>query len=287
MCKQSDFDEPEGRRSFLRGLALGALGLVGSRALAADAAPAFGGRDIDFPTRVGQVKGYLALPGKAGRHPGVVVLHTTRFSQPDSYRMVADELARTGFVALSVARYSRVPGFTQEMLEADEKGPQRFRGNAYFSEEMEEARGAVDWLSRHRAVEGDRIGAVGFCGGGIKAMRMAIDTPKLGAAVSFYGPTLLPARFKKAGDPVPDLIDQASRVRVPLQMHYGTDDYVVKGPDQEAFAAAVRGAGVPVETYAYEGAKHGFYDPLDPQALKSAADLARDRYLRFLHQHLC
>jgi carboxymethylenebutenolidase len=289
VCDEGDYDGPGGRRIFLkRGLALGALGLAGPRAWAADAAPRFAGKEVAFPSRVGRVKGYLARPSRPGRHPAVVVLHTTRFSQPDTYRIIADDLARSGFVALSVARYSRIPDFSQEMLDADEKGPQRLRGDAFFREEMDEARGAIEWLARQRFVEGEKIGAVGFCGGAIKAIRMSTDTPRLGAIISFYGAPRLPARFKKASDPLPDLVDLGARVRSPLQMHYGTADYVVKAPDVEELAALVRKAGMPVEVYAYEGAGHGFYEADNPNAYKAeAAALARDRALRFLHEHLC
>jgi dienelactone hydrolase len=126
---------------------------------------------------------------------------------------------------------------------------------------------------------------MGFCGGGIQAVRLSLRVP-LGAVIAFYAPAELPAQYKHPTDPIVDLMLLGTRVKTPLQMHYGTDDYAVKAEGVEKLAALVRQAGTEVEVYSYEGALHGFYQTPRPSDA-AAVSLARDRSLRFLHEHLC
>jgi len=98
---------------------------------------------------------------------------------------------------------------------------------------------------------------------------------------------VLPRQYKHDTDPVADLIAEASRIGFPLQMHYGTDDYAVKGADVEQMVAIARRNGADVEAYAYPGARHAFYDRTNAEAFApEAAELARGRYLAFLGRHL-
>ncbi|MFL6844952.1 MAG: dienelactone hydrolase family protein [Allosphingosinicella sp.] len=76
---------------------------------------------MSFPTPVGTARGYLARPRQRGRHPAVLVLHA-ELGVPHWTKAVADELAGAGFVALTVACFSRIPGLTEEQLRADGQG---------------------------------------------------------------------------------------------------------------------------------------------------------------------
>jgi dienelactone hydrolase len=78
-------------------------------------------------------------------------------------------------------------------------------------------------------------------------------------------------------------------VRAPLQVHYGTEDYAVRGEDVDLLAARLRRVGTEVEVFVYPGATHAFYDQTiadAPPANRVAADAARPRYLAFLHRHV-
>jgi carboxymethylenebutenolidase len=284
MC---DFDEcgNPGRRAFLIGAA--AAGVASLAPRGASAAPPDGakGSEISFPSSVGAIDAYLAKPDGRGRHPAVLVLHA-ELGLPDWVRAVADELAGAGFVALAVARFSRSPGLTQEQLRADGQGPRRYLSESYFLEVQKEALGGVDYLRRSHSVRRGRIGAVGFCGGGIQAVRLALASPAIGAIVSFYGPPALPPQYKNPTDPIVDLVDVGTRVRTPIQIHYGTKDYAVKAADVARFADEIRGSGTPVEVHEYEGATHAFYDQREQPANAAAARAAHDLYLRFLHDRL-
>ena len=280
MC-QSDECGPD-RREFMAGaIATGAVALMPSAALAADA-----GRQINVPTPLGPIAAYLAAPAGRGRHPAVVIMHG-QLGLPDFTRRVADELAAAGFVALALSRFSRTPEVTDAVLREDGRGARLFLTEAHFQEEMREVLGAIAWLRGQRRVRRGPIGAVGFCGGGIRAVRLSLATPGIGAVVSFYGPPALPPQYKNPTDPIVDLVDIAGRVRTPVQVHYGTSDYAVPAAAVDRFAVGVRGAGTPVEVYAYEGATHGFYDSANASPANSAAaGVARGRYLAFLRARL-
>jgi len=273
------------RRSFLsRGMAAAFAALAGTRALAARLR--IDSREVSFPTSVGLVRGYLATPAGQRRRPGIVLTHG-EFGLPQIHRETADELAQSGFVALAVQRFSRIPGMTWQDLQADDHGDGRYRSETFAREEIEESRGAVDWLCRSEIVDASRVGAVGFCGGGIRAIRLAADDPRIRGVAAFYPPPRIPPQYKSARDPARDLLELSTFSKCPLQIHFGSDDYIVKEPDIESLAALARRSGAPVEVFQYAAAGHAFYDRTDASAYRlQAAAAARTRYLNFLRKAL-
>ncbi len=280
MCL-SDECGPQDRRAFL--MTALAAGLVPQGLLAAGP-PGRESGDMEFPSPVGAVRGYLARPSGRGRHPAVLVAHGV-VGLPDWVRAVADELAASGFAALAVSRFSRDSAVTAERLRQEGR-TSRYLTETAFLEQQQELLGAIAFLRQRRFVRPDRIGAVGFCGGGIQAVRLSLAVPTLRAVVSFYGPPALPPQYKHPTDPIRDLVALGSTLRTPLQIHYGTADYAVPAEAVDRLAAEVRTAGTAVEVHAYEGATHAFYDSRDPPPNLAAAKLAHDRYLRFLHARL-
>jgi carboxymethylenebutenolidase len=284
MCTFDECGRPA-RRSFLtRGAALAVAALAGVRARASGSA--IESTDLEFATSAGAVHGHVALPAGRGRHPGIVLMHG-EFALPQTHRETADELARAGFVALAVQRFSRVPGMTWNDLQADDHGEGRYRSASFAAEELAESAGALDWLARSERVQSDRLGAVGFCGGGIRAIRLAADDARVRCVVAFYPPPRIPDQYKNARDPAPDLLELAKLPTCPLQVHYGSDDYIVKKMDVDLLAGKARESGAPVETHEYAGAGHAFYDRTDSSAYRAnAAATARKRYVKFLRDAL-
>lgn len=273
------------RRSFLsRGLAVAIAALASVRAHASGMR--IESEEVSFPASVGSVRGYVAKPASRDRHPGVVLAHG-EFGLPQTHRETADELARAGFVALAVQRFSRVTGMTWQDLQADDHGDGHYRSETFAREEIEESRGALDWLGKSEHVNASRLGAVGFCGGGIRAIRLAATDARIRCVTAFYPPPRIPSQYKNARDPAPDLLELPTLSRCPLQIHFGSDDYIVKGPDVEALAARARESGAHADVYEYAAAGHAFYDRTDASAYRmQAAATARTRYLAFLRKAL-
>ena len=209
------------------------------------------------------------------RVDAVVVASTARthgeFGLPQTHRETIDELANSGFAALGIERFSRVPGMTWQNLQADDRGAGHYRSETFAREEIEESRAALDWLSHLDHVDAAQLGVVGFCGGGIRAIRLAALDTRIRAVAAFYPPPSIPAKFKNTGDPSPDLLELSTLPRCRLQIHFGTEDYIVKAPDIEALAARIRDSGAHVEVHEYAAAGHAFYDRTDASAYRPQA----------------
>ena len=113
---------------------------------------------------------------------------------------------------------------------------------------------------------------VGFCWGGGMANTLAVRVPDLDAAVPYYG------EQPSAADVV--------HIKAPLLIQYaGLDDRLNKG--WPAYEAALKAAGKSYTAYVYAGAQHAFNNDADGARYnKAAADLAWQRTISFLNQHL-
>jgi carboxymethylenebutenolidase len=116
-----------------------------------------------------------------------------------------------------------------------------------------------------------RIGAVGFCFGGLVVNQLAVRIPDLAAGVPFYG------RQVSAED--------TARIKAPLLIHYAEhDDGVNTG--WRPFEAALKANKVRYEMHMYPGTQHGFHNDTTPRYDEAAAKLAWSRTLEFFKQHL-
>ena len=84
----------------------------------------------------------------------------------------------------------------------------------------------VDFLKRHRAVDPNRIGIIGFCMGGRVVYLIAAAIPALKTAVTFY-----PGNTGRAwGRDIPSPLERTAEIHCPLQGHFGDED---KNPSPE------------------------------------------------------
>lgn len=131
--------------------------------------------------------------------------------------------------------------------------------------------GTVAYLSSHPESTG-KVGAIGFCWGGGQVNALAVASPELDAAVVYYG-----------RQPPAELVPQ---IRAPLLLHYaGLDQGTNAGI--AAFEQALKANGKSYQVYMYEGANHAFNNDTGAARYnKAAADLAWERTISFLKQHL-
>ena len=121
----------------------------------------------------------------------------------------------------------------------------------------------------------DHVGVIGFCMGGMYAVKAAA-TGRFDRAVSFYGIIRLPENWKGPGQGEP-LEAVARRGSCGVLELVGTSDSFVPVEDIDALEAA--GA----EVVRYEGAEHGFvHDPSRPAHRPEDAADAWRRALEFL-----
>ena len=136
------------------------------------------GQMIEFESNGGTTRGYLSAP-ESGGGPGVIVIQEYWGLVPH-IKDVADRFAAQGFVALAPDLYDG-----DVRTSPDEAGKMMMALN--ISQTEKDLRGAIRYLLKHEATEGDRVGTVGFCMGGMLSLYAASKNPQVGACVVFYG----------------------------------------------------------------------------------------------------
>jgi carboxymethylenebutenolidase len=133
---------------------------------------------------------------------------------------------------------------------------------------------AAEYLKTHGA---KKVGVVGYCMGGALSFASGVHVPALSAAAPFYG------------IPQKQLAD-VSKIKIPVQAHFGKLDSMKGFSDPEAAAAVERdlkAAGVPHEVCHYENAGHAFTRETTPETFrKEAFELSHKRVLEFFNKYL-
>ncbi|HTS27709.1 MAG TPA: dienelactone hydrolase family protein [Bryobacteraceae bacterium] len=220
---------------------------------------------VPSPEGNGSIRGYLVRPAKAGKVPGVLVVHENRGLNP-YIEDVARRLGTEGFMAFAPDGLTSVGGYREN----DEVSAGLFR-QVDGKKMTEDFVAAARWLKARPDCTG-KIGVVGFCfGGGIAntlAVRLGSD---LAAAVPFYGTQ------PKAED-VP-------KIKAAVMAHYASLDTRITG-GWPAYEEALKANHVTYSGFVYEGANHGFHNDTTPRYDQAAAKLAWQRTIEFFNKYL-
>lgn len=136
-----------------------------------------------------------------------------------------------------------------------------------------------------------KIGAAGFCWGGLYAIKLAQDTPssrvhRHGSEAGGVQP-LIDAAFTAHPSMVKVPTDIVG-VTVPLSIAVGDVDFVMKFPDVQKSKSILEKKSDDHEVVIYPGAKHGFAvrgDPKDPKQ-KEFADQAEEQAIAWFSKWL-
>ena len=295
MCVDCD-DEGVTRRSFLTGATIALAGAaLGPKAAAQQSAqevlsdPNIILEEISFMSGTSAIKGFLARPRKVGRYRIALIAHGNP-GVPVDIKFTAAELAKAGFVSLVYDWGSREPQ-PSDPQERD-KWVARITSYTFLKIQMQDLQAAIHHLKEQSFTKTKHIGVVGFCGGGRLAYFFSTQSRNVKAVVALYGPVVYHINNPKA-DPVPDVLEIAKQIRVPVQGHYGLLDQVALAADVKLFEKELRAQKTPVEMYYYEGAGHSFCNFTRPQGSdpgfdynRDAATLAHRRMIQFLNHHL-
>lgn len=220
---------------------------------------------MEFRSRVRTNDGYLALP-PSGTGPGIVVLHAW-WGLSEFFVDVCDRLAGEGYVALAPDLFSGAVASTIPEAEA-----LRDAHNLAAAQAEAQVLESFDYLLRHPALRGERVGVIGFSLGGWWALQLSAMRPEhVAATVLFYG----------VGDA------DFTQARCAYQGHFAENDAFDSLDDARAMADAMRAAGSEMALYEYRGVGHWFFESNQPEAYDApAAALAWDRTVAFLNGHL-
>ena len=236
-----------------------------SAALASPAAAAE--QTVTFKSGTETGSGLLVAPEGKGPFPAVVVIQEW-WGLNDWVKDQARALAKEGYVALAVDLYHG------KVADKQEEAHQLMSGLS-SDVALRDLKGAYAYLQSRADVRKGHTGAIGWCMGGMYALKLATEEPGLKAAVAYYGAP-------------PTDAAALARIKAAVMGNYGAED---KGPSPEqvkAFEGAMTKLGKPVDVKIYPGAGHAFANPNNPWKgyREEAAKDAWARTLAFFAKHL-
>ncbi len=223
------------------------------------------GEMIRFEQR--DLNAYEAEPN--GDPAGAVIVIQEIWGLVEHIRHVTDRFAAEGYLAVApdlLGHIDLTPYDGQELqrLMSDPDEKTRLAAQPRLRRMTEPARTPefAEWAiqAMRDVVDGvlerpgvlDRVAVVGFCFGGTYAWSLALNEPRLKAAVPFYG------RFPEGADP--------AAIRCPVLAFYGEQDHdITDGVPQ--LTQRMVAAGVDFTAKVYDGVGHAFFN-----------DTARTRY---------
>lgn len=228
------------------------------------------GTMVNFKRPDGQtVQGYLAEPAQAAGAPAIVVIQEW-WGLNAQIRGVADRFAAAGYQALVPDLYRG-----KSTVEAEEAHHLMSALN-FGDAASQDVRGAVQYLK----TRAPKVGVTGYCMGGALTLLALANVPEVDAGVVWYG------------CPPLEYID-ASKIKVPVQGHWATQDEFFKIDTVAALEDKLRAAGVSFDFHRYL-AHHAFANEtaVGPGRIPATqydavwAQQAWDRTLRFLGRNL-
>jgi carboxymethylenebutenolidase len=221
----------------------------------------------------------------SGVHPGIVLIHDV-WGVTEHTRDLAQRLAGEGYGVLALDLYRR------EASVAIKNPGEWMRA---LSDPLAEGdvQASVDFLGRHAATSGQKVGVIGFCMGGMYALLAASSCRGLSAAVPFYG--ILSHRhgllFSEEGlDPVSkprEPLDAVAGLSCPLLGIFGGRDEFVPMSDIEDLERRLAATDHATEVAVYPEAGHAFLNDTREDAFRSEdAGHAWSRMLDFLGANL-
>ena len=220
--------------------------------------------DFDSPQGSGKMRGYLARPAKSGKLPGIVVIHENRGLNP-YIEDVTRRFAVEGYVAFAPDALAPVGGYP-----GDEDKAREMFAKLDPKKRLEDLAAGAEVLKKRPESNG-RIGAVGFCFGGLVVNQFAVRMPDLAAGVPYYG------RQVSAED--------AAKIKAPLLLHFAENDDGVN-KTWPAFESALKENKVRYQAHIYPGTNHGFHNDTTPRYDEAAAKLSWSRTLAFFKEHV-
>jgi carboxymethylenebutenolidase len=216
-----------------------------------------------------EVQAFIVFPEVKDKATAVVVIHEI-FGLSDWVRVLADELAEAGYIAIAPDLLSGMGpkgGGTDSLGEGVRKAITSLPADQI----TKDLNAAADYVKKLPACNG-KVAACGFCWGGGQVFRYATNNKDLKAAFVFYG--MFPHKEQ-----------ELARINCPVYGFYGGNDARINMsiPDSEKLMKA---AGKKFEPVIYEGAGHGFMragdGPSASGANKTGHDQAWERWKKIL-----
>jgi carboxymethylenebutenolidase len=215
------------------------------------------GQTTTIETADGAFSAYVARPS-AARAPAAVVIQEI-FGVNAVMRGIADDLAQAGYLAICPDLFWRIePG-----IDITDQSEAEWKRAFELYQAFDVEQGVEDIAATIAAVREDegcsgKVGAVGFCLGGLLAFLTATRTDA-DASAAFYG----------VG--IENFVDEAGTLAAPLLVHIAEEDEFVPKEAQAVIVEALKD-NPKVQLHTYPGRNHAFarkggahYDAADAQ----------------------
>ncbi|MDE2487457.1 MAG: dienelactone hydrolase family protein [Alphaproteobacteria bacterium] len=229
------------------------------------------GERTTIKTKDGSFSAYVARP-KAASAPAVVVIQEI-FGVNQVMRDITDGLAGQGYLAICPDLFWRIEPDIDITDKSEAEWKRAFELFNAFDVDLgvRDIRATIDQVRRDPQCSG-KVGAVGFCLGGLLAFLTATRTDA-DASISYYG----------VG--IENRVGEAEKLTRPLLLHIAEEDQFVPKPAQKVILQALKDHPN-IEIYTYPGRNHAFARPGGEHYNEADARLAGGRSLQFFEKHL-
>ena len=212
-------------------------------------------KTIDYQCNGSNHKGFLAYEKEEGLRPAVLVAHAWR-GQDDFARAKAEALAKLGYIAFAVDMYGN--GLTVTNDEAPAMMMPLFINRKMLRSRIVTA---YKTLLQQPNVDKERVGAIGFCFGGLTVLELSRSGEKLKGVVSFHG--LLGDQLEDARA---DTVVPASKRTGAVLILHGYKDPMVSSTDITNMQSELSEAKLDWQMHIYGNAAHAFTNPQAQEA---------------------
>jgi carboxymethylenebutenolidase len=229
------------------------------------------GETLMIRTPDGEFSAYVAKPA-AAKAPAVVVIQEI-FGVNAVMRAITDDYAAQGYLAICPDLFWRIePGIDiTDQSEAEWKRAFELFNAFDVDLGIKDIAATIANVRQHPAAAG-KVGAVGFCLGGLLAFLTGARTDA-DAAVGYYGVGI----EKHLGE--------AEKLADPLMLHIAEADQFVPKEAQALIIASLKNHPQ-IEIFTYPGRDHAFARPGGEHYHAADAATAQSRTLAFFKQHL-
>ena len=205
-------------------------------------------RNVSYKSGDETVNAVMYTPQGNGPFPALVVIHEW-WGLNDWVKEQASKLADQGYVTLTIDLYRGKVATTPDEAHEIMRGVPEDRANR-------DLLAASSYLRAQKNVDPKRVGSIGWCMGGGYSLDLALNDPKLKAAVINYGHLATDeAALKK--------IDAA------ILGIFGGQDRGIPPADVNKFEAQLKALGKTAEIHIFPDAGHAFENPGNKQGYRA------------------
>ena len=210
---------------------------------------------IEIPAGSARMGGYLARPADAETRPAVIVFMEI-FGINSHIRDVVERVAREGYVALAPDYFHRTgPGVEYGYDDEGMGKGMALLGQLEADEMIADAQAALDYLRGRPDVDGQHVGAMGFCIGGHMTYLAMCETDVV-ASASFYGGGI--AAPKGPGGQASTL-SRTGKLSGRILCLFGEKDALIPQDQVASIREALESGAKKHDVVVYPGADHGFF----------------------------